>query len=68
MEYFGPIYGQVGKKFVQLKLHSFDVDQMADSLAIIAADAASVSDDWLKTQPDGIRRIIENIRKHATTP
>ena len=32
---------------------------------MIAADAAAIRDEWLETQPDGIRLVITNIRRLA---
>ena len=34
-------------------------------LSVIAADAAAIRDEWLETQPDGIRLVITNIRRLA---
>ena len=39
---------------------------MERRLAVIAAEAASVKDDWLDSQPPGIGLIIRNIRRHAS--
>lgn len=67
MEYHGKLYGKIGRKSIPLTLTSADVDGMVDRLKIIAADAASISDEWLAKQPEGIRTVIANIRRHAKT-
>lgn len=50
---------------IPLALTSEQVDDMERRLKIIASYAACVSDEWLATQPDGIRKTIANIRLHA---
>ncbi len=40
-------------------------DEARNRLSVIAADAAAIRDRWLEAQPEGIRRVIANIRRHA---
>jgi hypothetical protein len=40
-------------------------DDARHRLSVIAADAAAIRDEWLEAQPEGIRLVIANIRRHA---
>ena len=51
--------------FREKSVHQNWADFAHHRLSVIAADAATIRDEWLEAQPEGIRRVINNIRRHA---
>ncbi|HEU4340030.1 MAG TPA: hypothetical protein VFU31_00520 [Candidatus Binatia bacterium] len=51
--------------YIQAAVVLNEHEEMRRALQVIACDAAAVRDEWLATQPDGIRSIIANIRRQS---
>lgn len=42
-----------------------EINQLEHRIKVIAADVAAIRDEWLESQPQGIRDVIANVRRFA---